>query len=77
MDGGNGTERSVPRPGVPRDFSASGYFEAAGAGVLLLDGALLLDDSEEELELDDGEGEGEAEEDDEALDEPPSFFVEL
>lgn len=74
LDGGNGTGRSVLRPGVPRDFSASGYFEAAGAAVLVLDDALLLD-SEEELEEVDGADE--EDDDEEELDAPPSFFVEL
>ncbi len=74
LEGGNGTGRSLLRPGVPRDFSARGYFDAAGAAgaaVLVLDDVLLLLDSEEEL---DDEDEGA---DDEELDEPPSFFVEL
>jgi hypothetical protein len=74
LEGGNGTGRSLLRPGAPRDFSASAYFEAAGAAVLvLLDAVLLLLDSEEELEVDVVDVDGDEEDDDE----PPSFFVEL
>lgn len=78
MDGGNGTGRSLLRPGAPRDFSASAYFEAAGVAVLVLlvDAVLLLLDSEEELE-EVVDAAGDDEEEEEAPDEAPSFFVEL